>query len=251
MPSTEIMAKRPLLSSLLRISESYMPTPKGSPKLPGSFFGSCVHTSSMTPLQAKMAPKPTWPTRVPRAPMPAGTASAPGSLRKCCPTRPTDAIMATRPCLSSALRRTWKPCLSPTLVNPRGSKKPSGAIAPICSAGSKGFGGGGAAARPASGLLAGPAAVGPTAGLADPGARAAPSECGRPRGAVAAHAGAVGVDHRTAAEVHCAEGAAEGAEDNTVGRGGAFRARHRQDPAVGPVQRQVPGRDQSASGGAP
>ena len=38
------MARRPLLSSLLRMSASYMPRPRGSPKLPGSLVGSSCQT---------------------------------------------------------------------------------------------------------------------------------------------------------------------------------------------------------------
>ena len=66
-------------------------------------------------------------------------------LAKCWITAPAAAIIATRPCLISAERSLRKPSRSPTLVKPSGSKKPRGAIAPTCLAGSNGGGGGGAA----------------------------------------------------------------------------------------------------------
>jgi len=51
--------------------------------------------------------------------------------------------MATRPCFSSASRKSRKPCLSPILLKPRGSKYPRGGIAPTCFDGSNGGGAGG------------------------------------------------------------------------------------------------------------
>ena len=48
---------------------------------------------------------------------------------------PIDAIMATRPCLISAERMELKD--ASVLEKPRGSKKPSGAVAPICLEASK------------------------------------------------------------------------------------------------------------------
>merc|ERR1712072_355358 len=72
--------------------------------------------------------------------------SNPGNLMKCWPTKPMEAIMATRPCLISEARNLLKPFSSPTVVKFSGSKKPRGATAPICSEGANGGGGGGASA---------------------------------------------------------------------------------------------------------
>merc|ERR1740129_487941 len=84
---------------------------------------------------------------------PAGTFSKPGNFTRCCTTAPRAAIIATRPCLISAARKLLNPSLSPTLENPAGSKKPKGAIAPTCFAGSNGGGGGGvSSASSASGV---------------------------------------------------------------------------------------------------
>eukprot|EP00441_Pelagodinium_beii_P032946 CAMPEP_0197635978 /NCGR_PEP_ID=MMETSP1338-20131121/11628_1 /TAXON_ID=43686 ORGANISM="Pelagodinium beii, Strain RCC1491" /NCGR_SAMPLE_ID=MMETSP1338 /ASSEMBLY_ACC=CAM_ASM_000754 /LENGTH=143 /DNA_ID=CAMNT_0043208123 /DNA_START=193 /DNA_END=621 /DNA_ORIENTATION=- len=47
--------------------------------------------------------------------------------------------MATLPCFNSLMRSLRKPSMSPTLEKPRGSKKPSGAVAPYCRAGLNGF----------------------------------------------------------------------------------------------------------------
>mmetsp|Transcript_38767 Transcript_38767/g.78214 ORF Transcript_38767/g.78214 Transcript_38767/m.78214 type:complete len:251 (-) Transcript_38767:18-770(-) len=150
MPNTQIMAKRPLLISLLRISSSYIFRPNGSPKLPGLTPSLSRQANSRTPERRKTPKKPMTPSPVPMAPKPAGVLSNPGNLRKCWPKRPTDAIMATRPCLSSDARSLSKPRSSPTFVNSRGSKKPRGAVAPTCSDGWKGGGGGGTASSAAT-----------------------------------------------------------------------------------------------------
>jgi len=83
MPSTQIMAKRPLLISLVRISSVYILTPKGSPKLPGSLFASSLHASSSTAHITAIAVKPNTPSPVPMAAKPAGAFSKPGNLMKC------------------------------------------------------------------------------------------------------------------------------------------------------------------------
>mmetsp|Transcript_38769 Transcript_38769/g.78218 ORF Transcript_38769/g.78218 Transcript_38769/m.78218 type:complete len:291 (-) Transcript_38769:18-890(-) len=150
MPSTQIMAKRPLLISLLRMSVSYILKPSGSPKLPGMPPSFSRQSNSMTPESQKTPKKPMAPSAVPMAPRPAGVFSKPGNLMKCWPRRPTDAIIATRPCLISEARNLSKPCSSPTFVNPSGSKKPRGAVAPTCSDGWKGGGGGGTASSAAT-----------------------------------------------------------------------------------------------------
>mmetsp|Transcript_122471 Transcript_122471/g.183110 ORF Transcript_122471/g.183110 Transcript_122471/m.183110 type:complete len:309 (+) Transcript_122471:1276-2202(+) len=142
-PNTQIMANRPLLISLLRMSSVYIFTPKGSPKLPGSFPSCSRHASSMTADAMNRPSMPKTPSPVAIAPKPAGVFSKPGNLRKCWPSRPTEAIMATRPCFSSAARNLLNPPSSPTLQNPRGSKYPSGAKAPTSLAGLNGGGGGG------------------------------------------------------------------------------------------------------------
>mmetsp|Transcript_41336 Transcript_41336/g.97104 ORF Transcript_41336/g.97104 Transcript_41336/m.97104 type:complete len:248 (+) Transcript_41336:715-1458(+) len=152
MPRTLIMAIRPLLISLLRISSLYMSMPKGSPKLPGSRSSSCLHTSSMMPLAIKRmnSPKVTLPlARAPKVPDAFGKSKI-GNLKKGWPIAPMDAIIATRPCLISAARSLLKPFSSPTLVKPRGSKKPSGSTAPICAAGSNGGGATGSSGAPSS-----------------------------------------------------------------------------------------------------
>merc|ERR1719346_590262 len=154
MPMTQIMAKRPLLISLVRISSLYILTPKGSPKLPGSLPSSSLQASSKNAVAKKSTVKPRTPSPVPMAPKPAGVLSKPGSLTKCWPSRPTEAIMATRPCFSSEARNLLKPSSSPTIVKPSGSKKPSGAMAPICSLGWNGGGGGGTSASATAAPLA-------------------------------------------------------------------------------------------------
>mmetsp|Transcript_52668 Transcript_52668/g.135945 ORF Transcript_52668/g.135945 Transcript_52668/m.135945 type:complete len:266 (-) Transcript_52668:6-803(-) len=150
-PRAANMAKRPLLSSLLRMSTSYMPRPAGSPKLPGSLLGSSCQTwVSRKPERPKSTTKPMPPWTVVRAPMPAGTSSKPGNLTAGWTTAPREAIIATRACFSSAARRLRKPASSPVLQKPRGSKKPRGARAPTCLDGSKGGGGGGASSLAAT-----------------------------------------------------------------------------------------------------
>merc|ERR1719401_2971369 len=74
----------------------------------------------------RSAQMPTTPSAVPNTAKPAGAFSKPGSLTKCCPSSPTLAIMATRPCFNSAARSLRKPASSPTLAKPRGSKKTQG-----------------------------------------------------------------------------------------------------------------------------
>mmetsp|Transcript_38766 Transcript_38766/g.78212 ORF Transcript_38766/g.78212 Transcript_38766/m.78212 type:complete len:249 (-) Transcript_38766:18-764(-) len=150
MPSTQIMAKRPLLISLVRISSLYMLMPSGSPKSPGLAPSLSRQASSRTPDNKKRPKKPMTPSPVPMALRPAGVFSKPGNLMKCWPSRPTDAIIATRPCLSSDERSLLKPASSPTFVKPSGSKKPRGSVAPNCSDGWKGGGGGGTASSAAT-----------------------------------------------------------------------------------------------------
>mmetsp|Transcript_1162 Transcript_1162/g.1629 ORF Transcript_1162/g.1629 Transcript_1162/m.1629 type:complete len:225 (-) Transcript_1162:525-1199(-) len=94
------------------------------------------------------------PSAVVSAPKVPSTFSHPGILTKCWTTAPTEAIMATRPCLISAERNFQKPLSSPTLQKPSGSKNPKGATAPGCSAGSKGGGGGGASSDSAGATAA-------------------------------------------------------------------------------------------------
>merc|ERR1719414_2429989 len=156
MPSTLIMAMRPLLISLLRMSSLYMSMPNGLPKLPGSLLESSRQASSRNAESTNRPKKPKTPSPVPRAPRPAGVFSKPGNLMKCWPTRPMDAIIATRPCFNSEARNLLKPFSSPTDVKPSGSKNPSGIKAPICSAGWKGGGGGGiSTGAPVAGTAAG------------------------------------------------------------------------------------------------
>jgi len=144
-PNTLIIAMRPLLSSLLRISSVYMLTPKGSPKLPGSLPSCSLHASSNAPQATNKTNMPNVALPLPSAPYVPVTASNHGSFRKGCPIAPMEAIMATRPCLISAALNLLKPRSSPSWVNPKGSKYPKGSTAPSCAAGSKGLGADGAA----------------------------------------------------------------------------------------------------------
>merc|ERR1719240_29221 len=135
---------RPLLISRSLHSVVYWPRPTGSPKLPGSFFGSCGHTKiSTAPLMSTKRMRPYVAGGVNTQAMPVGTSWNPGNLIAVCATAPTAAIIATRPCFNSAARRLLKPSLSPTFEKPNGSKYPRGGVAPSSFAGLKGGGGGG------------------------------------------------------------------------------------------------------------
>mmetsp|Transcript_136569 Transcript_136569/g.424306 ORF Transcript_136569/g.424306 Transcript_136569/m.424306 type:complete len:204 (-) Transcript_136569:369-980(-) len=150
MPRALIMAMRPLLISLARISSVYIFKPKGSPKLPGSLASLSRHANSRRPQATKRMTPPSTPSPVFMAPKVPRTPSKPGTLRKCCPMAPMEAIMATRPCFNSAARKSRKPASSPTSQRLSGSKYPMGSSAPICSEGWKGGGGGGASASTAT-----------------------------------------------------------------------------------------------------